>query len=730
MNVEIKLIKKVKLKFELSSIQYQVKKNILAKRSRKKLILHSDLITLDEVVLPTKYTKFIEVYTAEGKKVEINKELPTTLKGKYRFVIIKKTLDIKKTVFFNTAFSTKTKLSDKILLENLNIKSNNVYKTRDLQKELITSENIIHFGSKFQYKAIQSKKIELDIQGLIILEEILEKNPLRLTKYIFLEITTDNIDLFFGPNASYLINMLNNISKKLDIIIYTDISIQEFEKFKKYEQISIAVLYQEVELLDKFKDQKTKSLKIDVNVIEDYQIEYTLNSLSRKKINVNYYNGITIVVESFEQLIHALVENLEYCLSNYQYLNLETRFALTIEQLNAINGLGCQNIILNNNCAFVQKEITGNTNVLLANSYPKYSNADMSEVKNCLNNDCKKQNVIFVIEQNNSNVSVIDGCLVLKLSSKHMHTIFEAFDDIDVVGFSNVIIDFMYELNSKITYNVCNLKLLEKSRMQLFKRQMWKIIGMPNIQFKFLSNDDLRVFKEEINVNQIQFKYLNGDNINEISGHNYFEINGKRQPIVVCENTSSIIVLQDAVYMFKYHNELLTNTIDVVVNGSLIQVTNKTQLHIPAGAILDTKGKKISISITGNQYNPQIFKKYRNEWIVNSSLSGKYIDFPNFYLGDYYTNYSGIYISPEPTAQMFTTNISLENKDKVYELYEQLLKSDKLIYLVIDESSQVKNIITTYNVLSNLQLSILVSQDEMYKTIKSKKLWKYVEVVR
>lgn len=726
MKVELKLIDNIKLDFELNSVRYQLKNNILADRTRRALTLNSKVIYLHTIVKPTKYTKFIDVYTAAGEKVVINKESPTELKGDFKFVIKKKTIDVKKTVFFKIVKETSSVLEKEVLLENLEISSNSVFKTRDLQKALTKSQNIVHFGSKLQFEPLNSQKIKLDIQGLIIFEQLLANNPLRYTKYVVVEITQADKKMFFGANKTYIMKLLTNISKKLSLFVYTDLTLDDKAQFAHYEKLATAVLYETNELMTSNITAKTKALKIDVQKVKNNQLEFTLNDLAQRNVVTSYQGGITVVVEKFEQLIQAISENLSDCICQSQYLNLETKFNLTLEELNVISSFRCQNILLNSDVNFEHKPIVGNTNIILANNFPKYTNADKSTINEMLNKDLK--NVIFIADVINPSVSVIDGNLIVKMEPQNLISTLKSFENINVVGYNNDLIELLHNVTSTINYNVTSLNKIEN--LDVFTRQMWKIIGMSNLQFNFNCESDYNQFNESINVNQIACKYSIAGKRIETSGENYFEIDGQQQPIVVKQTANSLKILKDAAYIIVYHNELMTNTIDISVDGVTFQLTNKALLHLPAGTTLDTKDICVSIYCTGNPYSSNIFKRYRNEWIVNSSLEGEYVANPNCYLGDYFENYAGIYISPSTAGQMYATNLTLKNKDQINELYSQLLQSDKLIYILVDDNSEVTNIITTYNIISNLEFSVLASQDEVYQLIEKRQLWDYVEVIR
>lgn len=730
MKVEIKLVGDICLNFDLSPVRYRVKNNILAERIRKPLILKSDLMTLDTVILPTKYTKFIEVYTAEGKEVTIDKEFPTRLSGDFKFVIKKKTIDIKKTVIFKQAYKAKMNVKDELLLENLEISSNSLFRTRDLRNLLTSEQNIIHFGSTLQFEVMQSKRVEIDIQDLIILEALLSKNIMRYSKYILIEITKTNAELFLGPNQKYISKLLTNISKRLTVYIYTDLSEEECKNFASYEKIATAVMYEEIDLMQAYVELKTKTLKIDAKKIKDYQLEYTLNDLSKRNIITSCSNGITIVVDNFEQLIHAIIENLNNCLSRSMYLNLETKFELNIEQQNIIAAFGCQNILLNSNVKFENKELRDNVDIVLVNNYPKYTNTDNSLILDYLNADNSNQTVFLMVNPIVPVTCVVDGYLVVKMKPQHLALVADAYDSIEVIGHNNDLFDFLYNINASICYNIPNISELSEQKLDEFMRKMWKIIGMPNLQFNFLNVEDFQIFNQRVNTNQIALKYSILDVIQESKGKNYFEIDNEQLPIVVKHPCDKVKILEDIAMLITYHNDLSVNTVEVIFEGESLSISNRKLLYLPAGSILDCKGTTVSIYVTGNQYNPNEFKKYRNEMIVNSSLSGEYIEDPNFGLEDYYINYAGIFISPSNTGQMFVTNICLENKDKLNKLYLEMLKSDKLMYMVLDEQSNLTNIITTYNVISNLKLSVLATQDEVYQKIKQNNLWELVEVVR
>lgn len=729
MNVEIRLCDDVSLKFELSSIRYQLKNNILAERTRKSLILNSDIITLNITILPTKYTKYIEVYTVEGEKVVINKELPTTLNGDFKFVIKKKTIDIKKTLFFNSAYNPKTVIEDEIQLENLKIARNSVIKARNLKKAMTITQNILHFGSELQFDMHNSKEINIDIQELIILEQLLSKNLLINSKYLVLEITKINSDIFLNSNKEYILNLLNSVSEKMSVFIYTNLSVKEKEKFEKYEQVATAVLYNDIELMQAYIEDKTKTLKIDTGKINDHQFEYVLNDLSKRNVIVEYNCGITITVNNFEQLVHAIIENLSECLSYSRYLNIQTNFELTVEQQNLITCFGCQNILLNSNLDFQTKDLSDKLNLVLTNSYPKYTNDSKSLIANYLDKCENKQTVVLVADVVNPTTSIIDGCLVVKMNPKYLALVINAYKNVEVIGYNNNLVDVLYGVKSTINYFMAGISTLEEKKLDAFSREMWKIIGMPNIEYKFSNKNDFDTFREKVNKKQISFKYSVLDDKQEYRGFNYFELNGQQQPIVIRQKCKEVKILKDAVYIIAYHNKQLINTIDAILGDKVFQLTNNALLHLPANTILDCKGKEISIYCTGNEYSSNEFKKYQNEWIVNSSILGEYVENPNFTLGDFYENYAGIYISPEQSGQMFVTNISKTNKDRLNELYKELLDSDKLIYMIVDENSKVTNIITTYNVISNLKLSVLATQDEVYQKIKQNRLWKYVEVI-
>lgn len=728
MNAQIKLTEELIITQNFNSFKYKIENNKIKTRLNKKFDLTLKNIKIDQkLVVIDEISKF-EVFDVQNNKINITKNIPFELNGiftmKFRDLDC---LDLNRSLF--TAVSTEVELSSELLLANKKIFENSHFRINQLKKLSADSQNCFYLGHDLDTSQHNNRVIPITIEDLIIIEELLKTNPLRMSKYILIDFSGDNIKFWSGINKQYLLNIFTNISKKIDIFIrLTDTQVEK-SIFKQYEKVVKGCIYPNEELISYMRSEKTRGLKINNNRLLTGELEYTLNSCSRRNVALNLQAVNSFNATDEAHVLQLIMLHLKQSILENKILNINTNFNPSFELLKIIESLKCSNITFNS--WEVNSECKGQQiDIALINAYPRLNNGDYSRVNSFVTQStCAK--VFLIGDPNNNKTEILDGNLIFRLPFSIIKQIISYLPSIAVLGYNNDILEIIRESESNFIYHVDDIRLDNYSPQLLtvFKKQMWKIIGLNNVSFKFANKLDIAEFDQLVNIHKLPLQYEFADTHYTEHNNHLFASNGQHFANINRLKADEIEILKAGAYIVKYNNNEQFNTLIISDNDESYKVTNKALLHLPVGARICTNGLSISIYITDAEYNMNEFKKYKNEMFINSTTSGEYIEDYDFSYQAEYQNYNGIYIYDNSQSDMYASNLTLDNYDQVVNLFNQLT-SQKLFIFRLDDDNQITNIITTYTVLVNLEVSLFSTQNDLLEIIKDNNLWSYVEVIK
>lgn len=728
MNAQIKLTEELIITQSFNSFKYKIENNTIKTRTNKKFDFDLENIKINQKLVVADETPIFAIYDDQNNKINITKSIPFELNG--IFTIKFKDLDyfdLNQSLF--TAITAQVELSSELLLANNKIFENSHFRINQLKKLSANCQNCFYLGHDLDTSQFNNMVIPITVEDLIIIEELLKANPLRMSKYILVDFTDDNIKLWSGINKQYLLDIFANISKNIDIFI--KVTTEQIEKsvFKQYEKVVKGCIYSDEEMISYMRTEKTRGLKINNNRLLTGELEYTLNSCCRRNVALNLEGVNSFKATDEAQVLQLIMSHLKQSILEQKILNINTNFNPSFELLNIIESLKCSNITLNSwevNNEYTEQQI----DIALINAYPRLNNGDYSRVNSFVKQSTYAK-VFLIGAPNNNMTEILDGNLILRLPFGIIKQIVSYLPSIAVLGYNNDVLEIIRESDCNFVYHLDDIRLDNYSPQLLtvFKKQMWKIIGLNNVSFKFANKLDITEFDQLVNIHKLPLQYeCSGTHYSEHNNH-LFVVNDQQFANINRLKAEEIEILKAGAYIVKYNNSEQFNTLIITDNDESYKVTNKALLHLPVGARICTNGLSISIYITDAEYNMNEFKKYKNEMYINSTTSGEYIEDYDFSYQAEYQNYNGIYIYNNPQSDMYASNLTVDNYDQVVHLFNQLT-SQKLFIFRLDEDNQIANIITTYTVLLNLEVSLFSTQNDLLEIIKDNNLWSYVEVIK